>query len=357
MRLQSYPEIYFSRSITRHLSAMPPIPEAPKVPDKPVVPQDPGSFNGNGQGCSIFMLISGIIALIVTLSSDIDEKVLAVLGLLGLIAFSWFLVMTGKWDRESHEEKKEEYNRIMNSMPALESKYQEEYSTYLRQKRKYDMKVKMIQSETSVRQYRKDRVAQWLESRSKPDYTKCDSNDEIKKGLSEEYFSKYLEDYFSEIYTAVKVPVVGDNAYYPDILLVTDSLYIDIEIDEPYVGSDGTPIHYYSTKYGVPKIVDEDRNKYMTDHGFEVIRFSEEQIFRYPEECVDYIVDFVNGVTSGLDKIAPFEHVVRKWSIEESAKLAYKHYRATYVPPRFRKLIERAESKNLMEIEVGPDED
>mgnify|MGYP000030785806 FL=1 len=57
-------------------------------------------------------------------------------------------------------------------------------------------------------------------------------NEDVKKGVSEEYFYNLLCDVFSNIYNNARVPV-GNSFYYPDLLICEKGLIIDVEIDEP----------------------------------------------------------------------------------------------------------------------------
>lgn len=103
---------------------------------------------------------------------------------------------------------------------------------------------------------------------------------------------------FSEVYNNASIPA-GGSYFYPDFLICEKGLFIDVEIDEPYVGNDGTPIHYVDNQYGFCTSVDKERNDYITSQGFEIIRFSEEQIFLHPQECIIVIKDYISSILSG----------------------------------------------------------
>lgn len=131
------------------------------------------------------------------------------------------------------------------------------------------------------------------------------------------------------------------SVYYPDILIVFDNLYIDVEIDEPYVFEDGKPIHYvrkinddyyYSTSY-----VDANRNYEFTVYlGFEVVIFSEEQVFRHTDECVEFIKRMITCIKNAEPDVSCSKSFVqRKWTKEEAESMARNHYRNTYIPKEY----------------------
>ena len=155
---------------------------------------------------------------------------------------------------------------------------------------------------------------------------------------------------FDEVYADACIPV-GEKYYYPDILLVVGSLYIDIEIDEPYAGNDGTPIHYYTSNYGLSISVDHERNDYFTECGFEVIRFSEEQVFLHSDDCIDFIKKFVKNIMStNGDLTCNPNFVLTKWTKVQASRLAYQRFRNTYVPSHLQSSINRENQRSYYEI-------
>lgn len=347
----TYPEIYLSKEIEMAMSGKPQLPEEPKAPLKPVVPSNPGEYDSGGnRGCFLFVLIGGIVTFFAVMSSDFENKGSLILPGIGFIACAFFLFKTTSWDKESHEKKKEEYNKMKNNISSLELQYQKDYSEYLKRKNAYDSEVKTITSNENIVSYRQNHIESWLEEREDPDYLICDEMDDVKKGASENYFFELLSKHFDEVYSDVKVPV-GNTAYYPDFLLIVDSLFIDIEIDEPYAGNDGTPIHYYTSDYGLVESIDEDRNNYMTDSGFEVIRFSEEQIFLHSDECINYIKNVVNCIKSADKNIqCDQDFMLNKWTKEQASRLAYQRFRNTYVPLQYQRYIAQEDSRSYSEM-------
>lgn len=139
------------------------------------------------------------------------------------------------------------------------------------------------------------------------------------RGRSEERFYEYLVRHFGRTYIR-KSMQLGDFElpYAPDFCWIDEStgLHIDIEIDEPYVANTLEAIHY--------KGADTDRNDYFTLQGWVVIRFSEEQIVKYPEACCEQIEalrQFVLYLRTDLPTIVP---VAPLWSRREAEEMAQK---------------------------------
>ena len=345
---KKYPEIYFSSPVRSRLDKTPPIPSAPIEPKKPIKPVAPPSKK-EGLGCLVIFVIGGIAAVIsVISSSDFDiEAFFAVFGfgvsVFMLIFFSILDVKSEKQDRLQYEEDEKRY-------PVLLEKYKKSYQEYLTRKDIYDAQIEKIMSPSNLTRYRQEMIMSWLKVRERPQFMSFNDSDVVKKGVSEKYFMNLLSKRY-EVLDNQKIPV-GAKYYYPDIIIICDNLYIDIEIDEPYVGSDGSPIHYLEEEYGLLFSVDIKRNDYMINHGWEVIRFSEEQIFLHTEECIKIVDNVISAIKEGKDQFEiPSSMVTPKWTKEQSSKLAYQRFRNTYIPRRYLAYIESETSKSYVEIE------
>ena len=117
------------------------------------------------------------------------------------------------------------------------------------------------------------------------------------KGMTEESFCRdFLMRYFKDqVFDSLTV-FMGLTPYEPDLAFIDSTsgknIFIDIEIDEPYDGISRKPTHYL-TQNGT---FDDNRNKGFTDRGWMVIRFAEEQIVKYPNECARFIGEVINSV-------------------------------------------------------------
>ena len=164
----------------------------------------------------------------------------------------------------------------------------------------------------------------------------------IKKGPAEIYFYNYLNKLFDEnIYIDFYIDyclTYQTKVFYPDLIIwhrITN-IIIDIEIDEPYVGDTGEPIHYQIDNSNVSFMNgDMDRNFAFNDCGWFVIRFAEEQVFKYPKQCYDYICSFIKIIR--VDKIHSYKNIdffaprIKKWSFDEAQKLYLNKFRQTYI--------------------------
>lgn len=121
--------------------------------------------------------------------------------------------------------------------------------------------------------------------------------------------------------------------YFPDFLLISnnsaDCIYYDIEIDEPYIRSNGEPIH--------AEFMDAPRNNFFYNHNVIVIRFAESQVFENPYECIRYIIDVHNKITSMHIEDINNENCdfkVDRWTKELAKEWSKINYRNSYTPKR-----------------------
>ena len=161
-----------------------------------------------------------------------------------------------------------------------------------------------------------------------------------RRGYSEEFFEDLLSQYLSNttIVTDAALRISENIQYEPDIAIISDKNYhihIDIEIDEPYSGYDRKPIHY---KNNLPDLY---RDQYLTNAGWIVVRFAEEQIIKSPLNCIllicrllhiidsTYIINqsLFTDLSNSVESYKP----ISKWSIEESQNMAAENYREKYL--------------------------
>jgi hypothetical protein len=158
-----------------------------------------------------------------------------------------------------------------------------------------------------------------------------------KKGVSEDIFKHELISHFgSDIITNKCFNLFG----YPDFLLYQiinfNQIIIDIEIDEPYIAESGKVIHYiYEENNGEMTYIDSFRDSTFSDHGILVIRFAEEQIMRYPKQCINYIEKLLNSIKN---MTFPYHSIVdnelpkiKRWTEKEAIKLSNQNYRNNYL--------------------------
>ena len=167
----------------------------------------------------------------------------------------------------------------------------------------------------------------------KPEFSKSEIFDfETVKGAVEEYFFLFLKTYFDEnLISNNKYRIkVSNSNYIPDFTFIdsSNSILIDIEIDEPYSFKEKKIIHYGTT--------DDYRNRHFQRAGWAVIRFSEKQIFEQPDSCCKFIAQYHafktldNSILSGFDNI-PDIIKEKRWSYSDAEHYVSTDYRSKYL--------------------------
>ena len=318
--MMRYPEIYYSDEVKRILNSKPPLPEKPKEPRKVTMPSIP-SEKGDSLGCAIVVLVVSIVLFIVGAMTKTFQLSM-VCSFIMIISF--FVVGIATNRKRAYEDDLRQYYNAQ----AKQKEYTKQYAEYQKQLGKYQENIKDMTSEANLQTYRQKAILSFLSNRTTPVFSDCDTEN-VKKGISEDYFAKELSKEF-DVLTNQKVEIDETYFYYPDILLIHNNIYIDIEIDEPYSIDDEIPIHYID-KGGYS--VDKDRNDDFTSEGFEIIRFSEEQIYRNPDECITVIKKFLNSFeTADYKNITdPKTFSMPKWTKDDAIKMAFKKYRNCYL--------------------------
>ena len=147
-----------------------------------------------------------------------------------------------------------------------------------------------------------------------------------KIGASEIVFHSFINR--SNIANLVHLNVAVSNEgsqFYPDLALIDEenSIYIDVEIDEPYTYNDLLPIHHDG--------IDNERNYFFNRIGWTVVRFSEKQIVQQPIE----VIAFIDKVYQQLLNHEPVEDELKLnsdacWSKEQAESMATRNYRNSY---------------------------
>jgi hypothetical protein len=179
------------------------------------------------------------------------------------------------------------------------------------------------------------------------------SKNEVVKGVSEKDFIDLLKKSFpghGREAGALDIPGTQlDRVYSPDAILNLGEIFIDIEIDEPYVGSTRRPTHCINS-------YDVDRNKVFSENGWMVVRFAEEQIVKQPDECIFFLVDLISTIDSNLwftPTSMSWPSLVPQWTMAQAEKMAKEGYREKYLGITFTPK-EEAPPK---EIEYDPNSD
>jgi hypothetical protein len=162
-----------------------------------------------------------------------------------------------------------------------------------------------------------------------------DCKADIRKGITEDNFKKYLANFFNIPNNDNNYQItINSTTFYPDITLkakIRDrTIYFDIEIDEPYTYDDGPnwkvkPIHFIGS--------DDYRNDRFSQAGWIIIRFAEQQIVNNPLECCSFIRQVIRHLKSGGVFELPnnFNPSVKRWSDQEALQMALSNHRASYL--------------------------
>jgi len=104
-----------------------------------------------------------------------------------------------------------------------------------------------------------------------------------------------LSDY---IRADLRISIDGHH-YEPDLAFIdaAHSIYIDIEVDEPYAAYSG-PTHYLRAD---GRSVDADRNARFLSAGWHVVRFSERQMFSETEACIRLVLDLARQMGAAVE--------------------------------------------------------
>lgn len=145
MKAITYPEIYSSKNLSRLLCKKPQLPQVPTEPVKQIIPSDPGEYDSGGnRGCSLFAVVAGIILFVAVMSSDMENKVSMISPMLGFIALSFFMFKTTTWAKESHEQKKKDYENAKRNFSLLMKSYNKDLTVYQEAKNRYDTIVQQL---------------------------------------------------------------------------------------------------------------------------------------------------------------------------------------------------------------------
>lgn len=160
-----------------------------------------------------------------------------------------------------------------------------------------------------------------------------DGKSDAPAGVSEKTFYQITKGIFPNIVQGVafRNPKFL-HPYSADFIIVhTNGLSIDIEIDEPYVGNTKAPHHC------IDQGKDNRRNQFFTNNNWVVIRFSEKQVVKYPYGCCKVIAQVIAKVSGDYTYISQLHSVPSlplepMWTIKQAKKWASVNYRRTYLP-------------------------
>lgn len=158
-----------------------------------------------------------------------------------------------------------------------------------------------------------------------------------QKGYKEDDFFSKIKLQILDIEVSNNIHMVIPNyskPYEPDIVLFDKelNLYIDIEIDEPYDGFYRYPTHNYRAEDDFKQ--DNIRDLFFTESGWVVIRFTEKQVHKQPNECIDYIKNVINSIYSKAFNKTPKCEIENQWNENQCTQWQLNYYRENYLEIR-----------------------
>ncbi len=305
---------------------------SPQRPQRPLKPKLPPNLDSINEVLYIVLFISlfTIIGMAATSNDGAPEnKPLLPIGaavafLCGFILY--ILNARSKNDWKSYQSELQAYNYRFENYEIEEERYQEISNEFKVLKRDWiaNPNARPILLPTFVKFY--------LRSMSAP------PREIVRKsqlGRSEVRFGIVLKEYFGERilenHTISNIDHSVDRPYEPDFVYFEDSpeICIDIEIDEPYDFVSRLPTHHIGSN-------DEERDDFFLRNDWFVIRFSEEQVVKWPNSCCRAIAQFVNLFVDDKWSMEPFDGIPdlitkERWDKEKSNALAAIRFRESYL--------------------------
>ena len=104
----------------------------------------------------------------------------------------------------------------------------------------------------------------------------------------------------------------------------TGKWFVDVEIDAPYHGWYRIPLHYVDGKDGV-------RDGYFNDCGWTVVRFTEQQVRKEPEACVEVVRLVVRRLQGDASEITTNVTPEKRWTFKEAIEMERNLVREKYL--------------------------
>ena len=155
-----------------------------------------------------------------------------------------------------------------------------------------------------------------------------------QKGYKENDFFNELKRQLTDIEISNNLHLVIPNfnkPYEPDIILFDKrrNLYIDVEIDEPYDGFYRYPTHNYRAEDSFRQ--DNIRDLFFTESGWIVIRFTEKQVHKHSNECIDFIKNVIRSINGEAFNNKPTCETEFQWNENQSIQWQLNNYREKYL--------------------------
>ncbi|ANV85757.1 hypothetical protein AWQ21_14580 (plasmid) [Picosynechococcus sp. PCC 7003] len=306
--MPEYPDIYIPPRLKQISSAKPELPAPPAKPVKPEHPTKPKWWPP---------ITVGLLCLVATLI------IFSNIPVLSLITGGLGIAVTRLIQTQGFRGDLAEYRR-------LEQEYPRRLTDYEKERRNFQDLKNRLKDPQFVQEYQQKLLNQFKNTIYQPDGYNSNARTGRCEGCLYRAMNKHLP---GKIIQNAKLDIPNYSyPYSPDVCYVYDDIYFDIEVDEPYTPLNGDgdykPIH------GWEESKEHNRNNFFLNKGWVVIRFSEEQVARYPDSCVKEIAQVVEQITQeplpaslvNVENLNPQP----RWTIEEAEQLADRNHRQTY---------------------------
>lgn len=311
--MHQFPIILIPPAIQQARSAQPPAPTFTEP-----LPQQPGPEPEKANATIIAVEATAVTvpsAAIASQGGTVPGLLLFLVAAAAIAAQVWRQITT-------YPQRKREHDRQVAAYPR-------KLEAYNRKKHQHEKEVKAARSPERVAEFQYKLVLDVLRRTIPHNGT----SSRAQRGWSEAEFGNHLRRYFpGKIHTGLTLIIPGyEHPYTPDFAYIDSSLNLcfDIEVDEPYAYSSGEPTHFAEAWK------DNNRNNFFIDKGWIVIRFSEEQVVRWPRSCCKTVAGAIAQVIGDSSMLNQFAHIpdlqpIRQWTEEEAKQMAIAEYRDKY---------------------------
>ncbi|MGL4498245.1 MAG: hypothetical protein ACRCU2_04205, partial [Planktothrix sp.] len=245
--------------------------------------------------------------------------------LFNLIGISFGFLSKFLIERKIKSEK-EAYPKRHQEWQLKVKKYSRLEQIYLQQKKEYERELKESGSPERIAEFRARCVQQAL--REIHVHSHDGINRSVTRGPCEQILENNLSQYFpGEIHSCLSLEIPDyDYPYTTDCSYINNrlKLYIDIEIDEPYIHNSKEPYHFLNFWK------DDNRNSFFVQKGWIVVRFAEEQVAKWPLSCCKVVATIINELTGQPipETLAsqPDLPEIKRWTEAEAQEMANKNF-------------------------------
>ena len=307
-----FPIIRIPQKIKQVQSAMPPAVRFTETP--PTQPGDEPSRQN--------ITLIAVETTIAVIAAPIISQATSIPGLLLFLIAAGAIAIQAWRQFDSYPKRLQQYR-------YQEKDYRIKISEYEEKRHRHGEEQRIAQTPERIAEWQRNQVLGILAHTIPHDGDRSSA----REGNAEGRFRSYLQQYFPDkthVRLTLEIPDFP-HPFTPDIAYIDRAinLYIDIEVDEPYVYHTGQPTHYARARK------DNNRNNFFNDKNWVVIRFSEQQVVCHPHSCcktVAQVIAQITGDNSILNQFVstPDLHQQRQWTEDEAIQMAQRGERDNY---------------------------